>query len=260
MNLFSISKLSLLVLSFFPLVGCDSDTPLLPGGTRLSDITGSDETVVAGELFTLEATFSVTPQQNTNNFRVIADNEAIQGVGSNATAGDTRYTYEQTGEFTATLSAVQDIDNTVPAAVNQTFSSSNPANGEIRNLLLVRDTSLDAPDLTSDELDRLIELFNVSGAQFFRESDTSNTILVSEFEVWNFTSTSTQEERVTGLIGGTYSFESSTTVISFERTFLSDNEGNTIEFYIPILSGVDQPLTLMEQGTYTLQLVNEVGL
>jgi len=258
MNLFSKTKLPLLFISAVSLVGCDSSTPLAVGGIALDDITPTDNFVVNGELFTLEDTLNLTAQ-NVSNFRVISDNTLIEGIDFNQGDGEPSFTYQKTGEFTASISGAQDVDNIVPNAVVQAFSTDNAANTEIRSLLLVTDPTEPAPDLSAEELDRVVELFNISGAGFFRESLTSETLLVNTTEVWNFTSTSTQQDRATGLIGGTYSFEAASREIGFEITLLQDAEGQSFQFYFPVVLPELLPLELFEQGTYTLQLVNEVG-
>ena len=259
MNMLFKIKLPLLVASSLFMIGCDSSTELEFGGISLEDITPVDQNVVAGELFTLEDTLNLAVEQDTNNFRVVSNNLLVRGVNATDDPDEPTFIYQTTGVFNASISGEQDVETIVPNAVFQTFSTDNAANTEVRSLLLVTDRSQEAPDLTSDQIDRLIELFNVSGATFFRESQTSNTILVNTTEVWSFTSTSTQAERATGLIGGTYSFQSATREIIFAITLLQDNEGNSFEFYLPVLSPELLPLELREQGTYTLQLANEVG-
>ena len=258
MKLFSKTKLSLLIITSFSIMGCDSDTPLVFGGVALSDITETDQNVVEGELFTLEDTLNITAQ-DTNNFRVISNNTLIQGVGFGFDENTPQFTYEKTGAFTASITGQSDVGPILQAAATQLFSTDNAANTEIRSLLLVTDSSLEAPDLTSEELDRVVELLNITGADVFRESLDSDTLLINPSEVWNFTSTSTQAERATGIIGGTYSFSASSQPIIFNITVLQDDEGNSFQFYFPAVSPEVQAFELFEQGTYTLELINEVG-
>lgn len=251
MNLFYKTTSSLLVLSSFLFMSCDSDTDLQFGGVALEDTTPTDVIVTTGELFDFEDTLNPGEEQFFDLLRVTDNNVA--------TNGEISFNYAQTGQFTATLTALIPTVESVNDAVLQMFSVSNSANGEVRDLLEVLDSSSPAPDLTDAELERLVELLNVNGAGVVRNPDVPQQILATPFRQYLMTSTSTQRERSNGIVGGTYSLEATGQILVFNVTTFEDAEGNGFQFYLPAVGPDTLPINVFERGTYTLQLDNTIG-
>ncbi len=250
MKLVSKIKTALLLLSSVTLLSCDSSTDLPFGGSQLSDITPTDDQVLEGELFS----FVETTGRGTDlpTLRVTSTNTA-------QVTDDTAFEYTRTGEFNATLISVTDVGPLVDNSVVQLFSTDNAANTEIRSILLVPEGGGDEPELTDVEFARLIELLNIAGSGVSENPDVPGELIISDVTTFTLTSTATQEERQSGLVGGTYSREDSSVVIVFNITTLTDGEGNSFQFYFPAAGAETLPTQVFEQGTYTLQLINEVG-
>ena len=250
MKLVSKIKTALLLLSSVTLVSCDSSTELPFGGSQLSDITPTDDEVIDGELFTFVES-SGGPQE-LDNLRITSTNTAIIGEF-------TEFIYTRTGEFTATIESTTEVGPLVDDAVVQLFSTDNAANTEIRSLLLVPDNGGDEPELTDVEFERLIELLNIAGAGVSENPNVPGELIISDTTIYTLTSTATQEGRQSGLVGGDYAREATSVVIIFNITTLTDGEGNSFQFYFPAAGAEVVERQVFEQGTYTLQLINEVG-
>ncbi len=250
MILYTKVTFSLLVSASFLMVSCDS-TEVPFGGVELSDITPTDSTVTAGELFTFQDILNPGEDQYLETIRVTADNIAV--------VGDISFDYEQASEFSALLTASIPTEESVNEAVEQMFSIANSANSEVRSLLAVSDASEDSPDLTEEELDRLIELMNVNGAGVSRHPDGSLQMVATPFVQYLMTSTSNQQDRSEGLIGGTYALEAASEVIIFQITTFQDEENNGFRFYLPVIGEETLATEVFEQGTYTLELNNTIG-
>ncbi|MGJ8655551.1 MAG: hypothetical protein ACSHX6_03795 [Akkermansiaceae bacterium] len=251
MNSFSKLKSSLLLLTSFCFISCDSSTPLEFGGSTVSERSPSDETVVNGELFTFEDTLNPADGQFLDTLRVTADNVA--------TVGDINYNYASTGIYTATITADVPTEESLDKAVTQIFSTDNASNTEVRTLLLVTDVTADAPTLTDDEMDRLVELLNVTSAGVSRNPSDTSQIVVTPNRVYSMTFTSSQAERASGIAAGRYSLEARSQVVAFSITTLTDGEGNSFQFYIPTLTQELLDTETFERGTFTLQLKNSLG-
>lgn len=251
MNTFSKLKSTLLVLSSVCFMSCDSSTPLEFGGTSVSDISPSDETVSAGELFRFEDILFPGTEQFLDSLRVTSDNTA--------TVGDVNYIYSSTGIYTAAITADIPVEAALEEAGSQIFSISNASNTEVRTLLLVTNISDDAPALTEEELDRLIELLNVNGAGVALNPNVAGEIVVVPNRVYSMTYTSTLADRAQGIASGRYSMEARAQVVRYNITTLTDGEGNSFQYYIPTLTNEFLDTETFERGTFTLQLSNEVG-
>ena len=241
-------KSALLVMSSFCLVSCDGENP---DNSSSSDISPSDITVSAGELFTFENILNPDAEQVLDTLRVTSDNLAV--------VGDVNYDYSKTGEFNATLVADVPVEEALEEAVSQIFSTNNASNTEVRSLLLVPDASADAPVLTTAELTRLLELLNVNGAGVSINPEDPDQVVVTPSRVYTFTYTSTLADRAAGLAAGRYSLEARSQVMGYTITTLTDDEGNNFQYYLPSLTSDFLDIETFEQGTFTLQLNNSVG-
>jgi len=253
-------KSSLLLLSSFFLIGCDSDTPLPFGGSNPDDVTESDELVVADEVFTFVNTSGGDLFGNplASTLTVTSNNTIDIPEGDTSFSGTLGY--ESTGLQTATLEGFTDVENTLDAAVQQVLSVDNAANTEARALLTATDIDDDAPNLTDEQFTRLVVILNALGANLFFD-ETTDELTANAFVRYTLNVTSTQAERSAGLVAGTYGVELALENVEFNVEPFFDDEGNTTLFFIPSLvsSNSAEDLFLLEQGTYTLQLVNTVG-
>lgn len=251
MNSFSKLTSSVLLLSSVFFIGCDSATPLGFGGVALTDITPSDENVEAGEIFDFEDVLNPGSDQFLDTIRMSGNNFGA--------IGDVIYNYTSTGEYTSSLTAEAPVEEALTEAVREIFNISNASNTEVRSLLLVTNNTQDAPIMTVDETARLIELLNVNGAGLVANPSDLNQILVVPNRVYSMTNRSTQAERVSGIVGGRYAMEASSLVVGYTITDFTDGEDNIFQYYLPTLTNTLLPTQVFERGTFTLQLVNEIG-
>ncbi len=251
MNSYYKLKSTFLLFTSVFFVSCDGDTDFSNGGNSSTDITPSDETVSAGELFTFEDLLFPDDEQFLNTLRITSDNVGV--------LGSVTYNYVSTGIHTASLTGVVPVREALDDAVTQLFSINNSSNSEVRSLLLVTNPSNEAPILTDAELTRLVELLNVNGAGVSLNPDDTNEIVAIPTRVFNFTFTSTLAERSAGIAAGTYSLEARSQVVGFNITTLFDGEGNSFQYYFPIVTDDFLGIQTFEAGTFTLQLNNSIG-
>lgn len=250
MNSFYKLKSSLLLVTSVCFISCDSSTDFANGVVSPTDVTNSDVTVSAGELFTFEDLLAPDEDQFLDTLRVTSENIAA--------VGDVNYNYVSTGATTATLTGVAPIEIALDDAVMQLFSITNADNSEVRSLLAVTDSSGD-PNLTDAQLDRLVELLNSNGAGISRNPNNDSQLVALPVRVYTMTFTSSLEERAAGLASGTYALQSRSQLIAYNITPFTDGEGNTFQFFLPTVTNEDLGVGTFEQGTFTLELNNEIG-
>ena len=237
-------------------VSCDSG-PLdyLPNSDKRAPI---DTLLLEGELFDFEdvLNFSTTGEQLHDRLRVDDANTASDG--------QYEFTYLVLSEFTAQLLSTLPVEDTINSAWNDLLTIQTPANAEIRSLLEIDPTSaasVESPQLTTDQLARVVDMLNANGAGVFVNPNDPTEILAAPVRRYTITSTSSEAEKVDGVVGGTYSLELTSTVVDFRPiTYQSLRPGDPpISYHVPFLTTEVLPETLFEQGRYTFERINGVG-